>query len=149
MGFHAYRRYLTHPLAAECASAEVTPEEQQSDYEAGNTIINGELWQLRTARITATKPGAFVAFWRRNLAGETRPLDAQEVRSGLLVFVQDSERFGVFRFTAEHLESLGITRSSKSPGKRGFRVYPSWCGELNATATRTQSSQSAAFIDLS
>jgi hypothetical protein len=50
----------------------------------------------------------------------------------------------VFRFTGAHLAELGIT-SGKRPGKRGFRVYPSWCTGLNDQAAATQRAQTRAF----
>ncbi|AMA00538.1 MepB family protein [Corynebacterium glutamicum] len=120
-------------------------EEQHSDYEAGTVLLGSETWHIRTARVTPTKPGAFVAFWTRNKQGETCPFDTSEACAGLLIFVQDESNFGVFRFTREQLEQQGITRSTKRPGKRGFRVYPSWSGNLNAQAKKTQAIQTPSF----
>ncbi|WP_278821686.1 MepB family protein [Corynebacterium stationis] len=124
--------------------AEVLPEEQNSDYESGVATIEGAKWHIRTARNTPTKPGAFVAFWCRDKDGTTAPFKADEVISGLLVFVEQNGQRGVIRFTAEHLEALGIT-TGKHSGKRGFRVYPSWETNLNKQATATQRAQSPAF----
>jgi hypothetical protein len=62
----------------------------------------------------------------------------------LFVFVDQQDRRGVFRFTGAHLAELGIT-SGKRPGKRGFRVYPSWCTGLNDQAAATQRAQTRAF----
>ncbi len=141
MAFIAFENYVaaTGPNAAE-----VAPEDQNSDYESGIVRIGGDDWHIRTARITPTKPGAFVAFWRRDTDGATRPFGADEVDAGLLVFVADGEHRGVFRFTAAHLAQLQVTRGRRA-GKRGFRVYPTWCTELNAQATRTQRAQASAF----
>lgn len=72
------------------------------------------------------------------------PFAPDGVDAGLLVFVEQLGRRGVFRFTAPHLTQLGIT-SGVRPGKRGFRVYPSWCTRLNATATAAQLAQASAF----
>ncbi len=124
------------------------PEEQNGEYESGTVTIGAELWRVRTAGLTPKKPGAFVAVWQRNAAGDTVPFDSEEGIDGLLVFVEDAGRFGVFRFTASHLERLGVTRSSAYPGKRGFRVYPSWSENLNPQASRTQKAQSSAFTVL-
>lgn len=115
------------------------PEEQGSDYEAGIVDIDGESWHIRTARTTPTKPGAFVAFWTRDRDGETAPFPLSEVGAGLLVLVEQDGRRGVFTFTPDLLTRLGIT------GKRGFRVYPSWCTGLNASATAAQRAQAPAF----
>lgn len=121
------------------------PEDQNGGYESGTVAIGSELWRIRTARVTPKKPGAFVAVWTRDDSGATRPFGSDEAVDGLLVFVQEEERFGVFRFTASLLESLGITHSSSQPGKRGFRVYPRWSKNLNPQASRAQEAQSTAF----
>jgi hypothetical protein len=70
---------------------------------------------------------------------------ADESLSGLLVFVEEQERFGVFQFTKPHLISLGYVSSDLHPGKRGFRAYPAWWTGLNSQASRTQRAQGAAF----
>lgn len=123
---------------------EVIPEPHNGDYESGVATIDGAQWHIRTARNTPTKPGAFVAFWRRDETGSTAPYLAEDVDAGLLVFVAQDDRRGVFWFTAEHLDSLGITRG-RHAGKRGFRVYPTWCQDLNRQAAETQRAQSSAF----
>lgn len=129
-----------------------TPEEQGGEYESGTVLLRvgevEECWRIRTARITPTKPGAFVAVWERGADGKTQPFAADERTAGLLVFVAESgaaARSGLFRFTAEMLVELGITRSPGGAGKRGFRLYPSWCDGLNAQAARTQRAQAPAF----
>ncbi|WP_374948051.1 MepB family protein [Agreia sp.] len=128
-------------------AAAVTPEAQTSDYESGVAQIGEETWHIRTARNTPTKPGAFVAFWRREADGTTAPFRDDDPAAGLLVFVAQQGRRGVFRFTGAQLAELGIA-SGRKPGKRGFRVYPSWCAHLNAQAMSTQRAQAAAFHEV-
>ncbi|PRB07409.1 MULTISPECIES: MepB family protein [unclassified Microbacterium] len=135
--FHTYASILGMDVA-------VTPQEQNGDYESGAVRIDGDLWHIRTARVTPTKPGAFLAFWRRDAAGKTAPFDEQDPAAGLLVFVEQDDRRGVFRFAAADLSRLGIT-AGRTSGKRGFRVYPSWCAGLNPQATATQRAQASAF----
>jgi hypothetical protein len=146
MQFSAFEEYR---LRAGVASSEIIAEEQTSDYEAGQAKIGSGRWRIRTARVTPTKPGAFVAVWKRSPSGNTQPFESSDACDGLLVFVQDGSRFGVFTFTREHLVELGVVQSPLAPGKRGFRVYPSWSTNLNAQATRTQRAQAGAFADLS
>ncbi|WP_084697609.1 MepB family protein [Glaciibacter superstes] len=126
----------------------VTPETQSSDYESGMVLLESGLWRIRTGRITPTKPGAFVAVWRRLDDGSTVPFGADDPAVGLHVFVEEQDHFGVFQFAAEQLASLGISQTEQSPGKRGFRVYPSWSTGLNRQAARSQKAQSPAFRDL-
>ncbi|ATG54229.1 metallopeptidase [Brachybacterium ginsengisoli] len=141
MNFPAFETY-----AAEMGLAiPIAPEEQNSDYESGIVEIDRDTWHIRTARNTPTKPGAFVAFWRRGADGVTTPFSDAEPAAGLLVFVEQLGRRGVFRFTAADLARLGITSGAR-PGKRGFRVYPSWCVDLNAGATAAQRAQSSSFL---
>ncbi|NYJ20464.1 MepB family protein [Glaciibacter psychrotolerans] len=122
----------------------MTPELQNSDYEAGVAQIGDEAWHIRTARTTPCKPGAFLAFWRRNVDGKTTPFGDDDSTVGLLVFVEQEGGRGVFRFTAAHLVELGVMAGSRA-GKRGFRVYPQWCTGLNAQAAATQRAQASAF----
>lgn len=142
----AYFGALNHYAAALGVRViRAVPEEQGSDYEAGLAHLDDGLWRVRTARVTPTKPGAFVAVWSRDEAGETAPIQVQDGVDGLLVFVANTPDRGVFRFPWPALAELGIAPSDRFPGKRGFRVYPPWCGELNKQATRTQRAQAAYF----
>lgn len=123
----------------------VVSESQSSDYESGLAQIDGFEWHVRTARNTPSKPGAFVAFWRRDIEGQSQPFSDDSMNSGLLVFVRNHAQRGVFRFSADHLAELGITAVGSQPGKRGFRVYPAWCEGLNPHAKAMQRAQSSAF----
>ncbi|MDN5755954.1 MAG: MepB family protein [Arthrobacter sp.] len=149
MRFSAFDWYVEHTLGLRTEFVPVAPEEQNSDYEAGNAPVSGQRWRLRTARVTPTKAGAFVAVWRRSEQGATEPFPADEEIAGLAVFVvEEDQRRGLFWFTAAHLRELGITSSQGHPGKRGFRVYPEWCTGLNRQASRTQAAQAPAFVRL-
>ena len=148
MKFQGFKRFLDLSDPGAAAQAVTQVEEQNGDYESGVARIGKEQWRIRTARITPAKPGAFVAVWRRVEGGSTRPFTADESLSGLLVLVQEQERFGVFQFTKAHLVLLGYVSSGLHPGKRGFRVYPAWCTDLNSQASRTQRAQAAAFSEL-
>ncbi|GGF42197.1 metallopeptidase [Microbacterium sorbitolivorans] len=141
MTYRALEQYLA---ALGLGAASVTPEDQSGDYESGRVHLPDGEWHIRTARITPKKPGAFVAFWHRAMSGTTRPFRGDEVGAGLLVFVTDGDHRGAFRFTAAHLAELGVT-AGRTAGKRGFRVYPEWCAELNRQAERTQRAQAPAF----
>ncbi|RNE49802.1 MepB family protein [Corynebacterium alimapuense] len=148
MDFLSFHRYLDLVSLPKNALETITPEAQSSDYESGNALIEGSLWRIRTARATPTKPGAFVAVWQRMEDGTTAPFEASDPTVGLFVFVTESDHFGVFRFTTEQLISLRVLATQHSPGKRGFRVYPPWCTNLNPQAARSQDRQSLAFFDL-
>lgn len=140
MQFSAFEAYASEVGVA----VVVAPELQTSDYESGLAQIGDEAWHIRTARNTPTKPGAFLAFWRRDVYGMTSPFGDDDPAAGLLVFVEQEGGRGVFRFTTTHLLELGIT-AGRRVGKRGFRVYPRWCTGLNSQASATQSAQASAF----
>lgn len=140
MQFNAFAAYSAEMGMA----AAVVPEAQNSDYESGIVHIGDTTWHIRTARNTPAKAGAFVAFWRRDADGNTTPFSDDDPAAGLMVFVEQQDRRGVFRFTRTHLAELGVT-SGKQPGKRGFRVYPVWCSGLSARAAATQRAQAHAF----
>ncbi|MGZ0710538.1 MepB family protein (plasmid) [Coraliomargarita sp. W4R53] len=143
MAFSAFEAYAAERGIPVSASS----EPQNGDYEAGVIEVDDEIWHIRTARTTPTKLGAFVAFWRRDERGKSAPFGADEIDAGLLVFVEQRNKRGVFRFTAQHLAELNVT-SANGMGKRGFRVYPSWCEVLNSQAAATQRAQASAFLDL-
>lgn len=145
MGFRAVEHYA-HVKGL--TLSELVPEEQNSDYQSCCAKLEGTWWRVRTARITPTKPGAFVAIWRRSPGGSTEPFSTDDDCAGLLVFVSNEDSFGVFRFPTTALDELGIYSSQRSAGKRGFRLYPPWSTSLNPQATRTQGKQVAFFEDL-
>lgn len=145
MSYAAFERYC---LIMGVSEVSVIPEEQQSDYEAGLAVVSGETWRIRTARVTPSKPGAFVALWHRSGSGETCPFEEDEAVSGVLVLIADGLHFGAFAFDTSLLHELGVLKSQRSKGKRGFRVYPSWCRDLKLQASRTQRDQAGAFTDL-
>lgn len=145
MAFHA----LQHFVATKGVHlGAVTAEEQGSDYEACAADIGGARWRVRTARITPTKPGAFVAVWRRGPNGETEPFDADGATAGLLVLVPDGGRFGAFTFPGATMAALGVYSSERWAGKRGFRLYPTWCTGLNPQAERTRAAQARYFEEM-
>ncbi|TDP90273.1 hypothetical protein EDF62_2841 [Leucobacter luti] len=148
MAFQAFDRWVTIVGDSFGAPGLPSAEEQRGEYESGTVMLGTQRWRIRTAHVTPTKPGAFVAVWRRDAAGRTEPFGGDDDCAGLLVFVRDGEQFGVFRFAAPQLEELGVVSSARHPGKRGFRVYPSWSTGLNPQATRTQRAQAGAFETL-
>jgi hypothetical protein len=101
VNFHAFKQFMDSAPASAAAHPVIQAEEQNGDYESGAARIRKEQWRIPTARTTPAKAGAFVAVWKRGEAGSTRPFTADESTSGLLVFVEEQERFGVFRFTRQ------------------------------------------------
>lgn len=100
MNFPAFEAY-----AAEMGFAlAIAPEEQSSDYESGTVQIDRDSWHIRTARNTPTKPGAFVAFWRRGADGVTTPFSEDDPAAGL--------RNVLSRLLSSHTEPISVRCSA-------------------------------------
>lgn len=148
MPFTAFGRYLA--LSGDGAFLEEGPwgEEQRGDYESGLVRLKGETWRLRTGKVTPKRPGVFVAVWERDEHGEAQPFKVDAAVAGLMVFVEDQDRFGVFRITTAEQVKLGLIRTQSQRGKQGFRLYPDWCVGLNPQALRMQKAQASSFIEM-
>ena len=131
-------------VAAFNLEGSINETSDNANYESGIAELGAKTWHVRTARTTPSKPGAFVAFWQRDHEGESVPFEDSSCGDGLLVFVIQGDHRGVFQFSNQDLQRLGIT-SGATPGKRGFRVYPPWCEGLNSNALKTQKQQKASF----
>lgn len=103
--------------------------------------------KYRKAKITPKKVGCFVAIWKRDSDGKTIPFHISDSFDFYLIEVEDSENKGIFIFPKSILEKNKILSSDKE-GKRGFRLYPSWCEHLNNQAQKTQNWQLPYFVDL-
>lgn len=102
---------------------------------------------FRKAKVTPIKPGAFVALWKRNSIGENIPFEASDPFDFYFFEVEDGLNRGIFIFP-KNILVINKILTSETEGKRGFRLYPSWCYLLNKTAQKTQKWQLPYFIDL-
>ena len=126
MQFTAFERFRTIVAASIGDVPQPEPEEQTGDYESGAVTIDSQLCRIRTARVTPVKPGAFVAVWTRDSLGATRPFDTDDRTDGLLVFVVDGERFGLFRFTIPRLsvarDEVPVVAVGEDPSRPDFDI---------------------------
>lgn len=118
------------------------------DYLGYNFNIKDFIIKFRKAKITPKKVGLFVSLWKRNHQGETSPFHEQDSFDLYLIFVEEDLNVGCFVFTKDALIANGILSTSEKEGKRGFRLYPSWCITENKQAKKTQIWQLHYFIDL-
>ncbi|MGV8859014.1 MepB family protein [Rhodoglobus sp.] len=105
--------------------------------------------RYRVAKLTPTKPGLFVAVWRRHTDGTTQPFRSNDGTQQLVVVSRDSSGFGAFVFSLSVLIARGIVSVDGHGGKRGFRVYPPWADTRNNQAQNTQQWQCEHFHLLS
>lgn len=135
-------------LALASRGISVTSRSAESD----NTAYGAEILQTsvgtiraRTGRITPTKPGVFVAEWRRLESGQTGPLGHDDGVDYLLVTALDGTHTGSFLIPTQALAKHQIVSVEGRGGKRGFRLYPSWLTGLNPQAARSQAWQAHYF----
>src|SRR5690554_7858990 len=104
----------------------IQSEKESQEYCAHDFRLGERKVKFRTARITATKTGQFVAIWKRNEAGITEPLDSSDTIDFLIIATKKESAFGCFIFPKAVLLEKKIMSNSGSSGKRGMRVYPTW-----------------------
>ena len=124
-----------------------TQDIEANDYFGCNFEIKKLAIKYRKAKITPKKVGCFVALWKRDSEGKTIPFDASDLFDFYLIEVEDDINKGIFVFSKSILIQNKILSSDKE-GKRGFRLYPSWCVSLNSQAMKTQNWQLPYFVNL-
>ena len=102
----------------------------------------------RTAKITPTKTGQFVTFWKRNSEGITEPYSEFDAFDFLVINVFNDGNLGQFVFSKAVLISKGILYTDKKEGKRGFRVYAPWDVVTSKQAMKTQQWQCEYFLEI-
>lgn len=123
-------------------------ESESQEYKACKFELNDLKIISRNAKITPKKVGQFVTLWKRNSKGKTAPLDNSENFDFCIINVEDEEIIGQFVFPKSVLIEKGILSSSIKEGKRGFRVYPTWCKVTSKQALKTQAWQQLYFCSL-
>lgn len=103
---------------------------------------------FRSAKVTPTKAGLFVTLWKRDESGNTRPYTATDSINEFWISAKTKCGYGLFKFTANVLEDVGVLSSATKPGKRGFRIYTPWDENLNPSAAKAWSWQRKFFTVL-
>lgn len=124
-------------------------EDESEDYGAAEFTINNHSIKFRVGKITPTKVGQFVTFWKRLDKGPILPYGFNDSFDFLVVSVRAENHFGQFIFPKAVLWERGIISSSEQGGKRAMRIYPPWDKADNAQAKRTQAWQLQYFIKFS
>lgn len=127
----------------------VKVENESAEYGACGFTIEKSSIKFRVGKITPTKVGQFVTFWKRIDNGPILPYDATDSFDFLVVNVRAEKHFGQFVFPKTVLLEKHIISSSKKEGKRAMRIYPSWDKAENAQAKKTQSWQLNYFMEFS
>lgn len=128
---------------------QLTLEAQNIEYEGMSFYLNNVQFRSRLAKLTSKKTGYFVVFWEKDAENKNQPYYFENSPEKLIVSIIDNNFRGQFVFPKTVLLKQGVLKGVNSKGKMGIRVYPSWTGNLNNSAKKTQQWQSAYFIDLS
>jgi hypothetical protein len=123
-------------------------EDESAEYGAAEFILDNRRIKFRVAKITPTKTGQFVTFWKRIGKGPIQPYDLNDLFDLLIVSVRTENHFGHFVFPKKVLCEKGIVSSDESEGKRAMRVYPSWDKTDNPQAKKTQAWQVLYFVHI-
>jgi hypothetical protein len=142
--FSFVKKQIYDPCNLICTDFEMLPESKE--YGACQFTINQKQIQFRVAKITPTKIGQFVTFWKRLAEGPIAPYDMADEVDYFVVSVRDDINFGLFIFPKLALLHQGYVSKNRIGGKRAMRVYPSWDKPVSSQAIQTQKWQLKYFI---
>lgn len=123
-------------------------EKESEEYGACAFEINNQRIAFRVAKITPTKVGQFVTFWKRIGSGPILPYDISDPFDLLVVSVRNPQYFGQFVFPKAMLLQQGVISKDGHDGKRAIRVYPPWDVTDNRQAKNTQAWQLMYFFEI-
>ncbi len=133
-------------------NVKLDPVPESFKYKALTFSLNDQHIIYRKGKVTADRPGAFLAIWQRPLPSSTasnKPIPFKHKELDYL-FVQVEEhsnaisnsesinnlKSGIFIFPVSLLIKKGIVSSEKSKGKTGFRVFPPWSQDRGVVGTK-------------
>lgn len=123
-------------------------EAESQDYGACSFDLGQKHIKFRVAKITPTKVGQFVTFWKRIGDGPIMPYDVSDDFDFLIVSVRDSASLGQFIFPKDVLWQNGLLSKDRQGGKRAMRVYPAWNVTESVQARKTQAWQLLYFVEI-
>lgn len=124
-------------------------EAEGKEYGASTFEMNNYIIKYRKAKITPTKIGQFITFWKRVGTGPIVPYDNSDQFDFLIASVRTSHYFGQFIFPKAVLKQQRIIAENNVEGKRAIRLYPPWDIPLSPQAKKTQKWQLLYFFDTS
>ena len=125
----------------------IIPELESHEYEACMFTLNNLNIRFRTAKITPTKTGQFVALWKRINQGPIQPFDSFDSIDLFIISTRKGNQFGLFIFPKSILITKEIVSDTKE-GKRAIRVYPPWDSTTSKQAQKTQKWQLDYFLEI-
>lgn len=123
-------------------------ENESADYGAAEFILRNQRVKFRVGKITPTKSGQFVTFWKRIGNGPIMPYDFDDSFDLFIVSVRVDNRLGLFTFPKNVLYEKGVISKNLCGGKRALRIYPPWDKTESIQAKKTQAWQLPYFVDV-
>lgn len=123
-------------------------EAESQEYGACRFTMNNKQILFRVTKITPTKVGQFVTFWKRIGNGPIMPFDESDPIDLFVISVRAADPFGQFVFPKHLLIEQGFVSVDGKGGKRAMRVYPPWDLPNSRQAQRTQSWQLKYFFEI-
>ena len=145
--FEAIQQLVYEPLGLVLSNFALAAESQE--YGACTFEVGGKRIVFRVAKITPTKIGQFVTFWKRIGRGPIMPFDIADPVDFFVISARDSQQFGLFVFPKKVLLEKEFVSKGGVGGKRAMRVYPSWDRPDSPQAQNTQAWQVQYFFELS
>ena len=131
--------------ASKITNFEQEPESQE--YSACKFEYEQKKIFFRKAKITPTKDGAFVTFWKRaSISKKIEPMHQNDYFDELWIIVEENKKQGLIVLSKQTLQDQKILHTPAQQGKLAFRVYPPWATNLNTQASKTQSWQIKCFF---
>ncbi len=137
---------IYNPIGLYCKNIRL--EIESKEYEACEFTMNNHLIKFRSGKITPTKVGQFVTFWKRIGSGPIMPYDISDTFDFLVISVRNKNHFGQFIFPKYALYKYGLVSKGGKGGKRAIRIYPPWDLPKNKQAQRTQQWQLMFFFEI-
>jgi hypothetical protein len=121
-------------------------EKESIEYGGCSFHINAKLIQFRSGKITATKIGYFVTFYKRLPCGNIAPYDASDNIDYFIIAAKDNTIYGFFILPKQILIQYDIISVNNRGGKRGFRLYLPSDMTTSKQAIKTQQWQQEYFF---
>ena len=144
--FHEAQSLINKNIGLQCL--DFKPEVESQEYGACSFTVDGRSVRFRVAKITPTKIGQFVTFWKRIGTGPIMPFDGADGIDFFMVSVRKDNHCGLFIFPQAVLLAKDVISKNGKGGKRAIRVYPSWDVTDSKQAQATQAWQVRYFIHI-
>lgn len=122
-------------------------DKESAEYCGHFLTVNDKKIHYRVGKVTPTKIGQFVTFWKRKGDSPIMPYDEEDDFDYYFIVCQTSENLGCFVFPKQLLVQKDYVSVEGEGGKRGFRVYPSWDKAENSQAKKSQAWQLDHFYE--